>query len=704
VLKIKELTFQNIGRFVEEQRIIFSNLGNLIQVDGKNKNTGGSSGAAKTTVFNALDYLLGLNDIPNNILQSRLTKESIQVHGIFECDGINIDIFRSKKGLKIQYPDKVVEGSNKLAEEELDKILGMPRPIFRKMVHKRQKEDGFFLSFTPKQTYEFLTDCLNLSSYRIKINIVEQELKILEQGKWNIEKSLLAQQSALDTVRLSLSNLGNRPNQTIDKTEILNLKNKYSKLQSEYAEKEQQCKEKEKEIVQLYESELSLLVKPELLNSTYDKTSLINLESEKKRLESEINSLFIQRQNRLNEIQKNIAEKQIKINKLTYVVKEGEEAKVKAIDVVNQMKKIQNSICPTCEQTWIHEKAQQSLLKLTDQLKLFKEKVLNGNGASGQIPILESEITNLKSESVLALDEPRLTELDHALNDVKYKISEERNKFEEFNKTLNDSNRLLMEEYNKKQNDIYSRRQHAITVFNSFKSETLKQLSQDLYSTKSELDLFINNFKNNEESISRYDSIHDSLAKQEVEYNQKITSLQQNLINVNRLFEETEELKKCLKSFVSCLFDEALLTIGDLATKIIRCIPNMRNATIRFESTKETQDGKIKEEVTAIISSDGELEVPIKSLSGGEKSSVDLSIDLSVLDYLESKSSKGMNIFILDEPFTGLGPIEIEMVLEVLKNSNTNKQLLIVDHNEEVKQMMDSTILVVREGQFSTIQ
>src|ERR1019366_775840 len=101
---------------------------------------------------------------------------------------------------------------------------------------------------------------------------------------------------------------------------------------------------------------------------------------------------------------------------------------------------------------------------------------------------------------------------------------------------------------------------------------------------------------------------------------------------------------------------------------------------------------------------DGEVGIPIKSLSGGERSAVDLSVDLAVIDFIEAKSAKGMNIFILDEPFTGLGTVEIEMALEVLKNSNTNKKIIIVDHNPEVKQMVQDKIVVVRNGLTSSIE
>ena len=150
MLSFKRLKFNNIGRFVEEQEIDFTKLSNLNQIEGQNSNTGGSSGSGKSTVFNAIDYLLGLNNLSSTVLQSRLTKEPITVDGEFELNGKSLLISRSKKGLSISYDGNVIEGSSKLTEEKLDSLIGISRELFRKMLHKRQKEGGFFLDLTPK--------------------------------------------------------------------------------------------------------------------------------------------------------------------------------------------------------------------------------------------------------------------------------------------------------------------------------------------------------------------------------------------------------------------------------------------------------------------------------------------------------------------------------------------------------------------------
>ena len=70
--------------------------------------------------------------------------------------------------------------------------------------------------------------------------------------------------------------------------------------------------------------------------------------------------------------------------------------------------------------------------------------------------------------------------------------------------------------------------------------------------------------------------------------------------------------KKAIKSYLSCSFEDALDSIGDKATHI-RSIPNMSTA-IQFEGLKENKAGKVKEEVTCVISMDGEIGIPVKGL------------------------------------------------------------------------------------------
>jgi len=96
MIQLLALRFGQIRSFVDDQEIVFANREKLIQIDGKNLNTGGSSGSGKSTVLMVLDYLLGLNDVPATLLQSRLTKSGMWAEGDFVIDGQPVTISRSK--------------------------------------------------------------------------------------------------------------------------------------------------------------------------------------------------------------------------------------------------------------------------------------------------------------------------------------------------------------------------------------------------------------------------------------------------------------------------------------------------------------------------------------------------------------------------------------------------------------------------------
>jgi DNA repair exonuclease SbcCD ATPase subunit len=143
--------------------------------------------------------------------------------------------------------------------------------------------------------------------------------------------------------------------------------------------------------------------------------------------------------------------------------------------------------------------------------------------------------------------------------------------------------------------------------------------------------------------------------------------------------------------------------IGDQATQILSKIPNMANASIYFEGCKENKNGSIKDEVNAILNMDGENEIDIKTLSGGEETSIELAVDFAVIEMIEHKTGKGADFFIMDEPFTGLDSINSSQCLEMLQNLDTNKKIIMVDHSPELKAMVNEIITVIRDGEESVV-
>lgn len=151
------------------------------------------------------------------------------------------------------------------------------------------------------------------------------------------------------------------------------------------------------------------------------------------------------------------------------------------------------------------------------------------------------------------------------------------------------------------------------------------------------------------------------------------------------------------------IFQDSLNFVGSYATKLLNSVPAMANATLYFENCKETKTGKIKDEINCILNIDGENDINIKTLSGGERTAVDIAVDLSIVEMLESQLGIGADWMVLDEPFEGMDVMGIEAIVEVIKQAGVNKRIILVDHHSETKEIVDHTINIVRNGSESSV-
>ncbi len=680
MLELKELTFSGIGRFVESQTIDFASLSNFVQVDGENRNTGGSSGSGKSTIFNALDWLLALNDLPSTVLQSRLTDNNITVSGEFLWDGKEVSITRSKK-LRVVIDGKIVEGSGALAEEQIDQILGMPRKLFRKLLHKRQKEQGFFLEFTPQKMHEFLIDCLNLSEFRAHDESNDKKIKDLTAKKITKESFLSGQQIGLTTIESSIQSLGPAPKREVDQEMVARLKNNMDEAESNL-----------KTVLATHIAARNLLEKerPQTHVTPFDRTEL----ELQRKMESDfglkLGRLVSDEKERQATVKTNITTKESELFKNGLTIKAGQEAKDKASQIAEEIKQIRANKCPTCNQEWLSGKDREAFLvqEIVKNLPLIRD----ADQAIQNRQSIEDALLALKTDLKPRIPEGAL-DLDKSMQDARFAMASEQKKEEAWIESQNSANKEKSEKFIKKLREL-----------EELHSAEANQARGQLEISRRIFDATVAKFKNYEDAVTTWQVHYADLKLQEAEFTKIIDETKKEIEEITLDLVTAEDAKRAIKTYLSYSFDDALEAIGNRATEIIRCIPNMSCATVMFDGTKETKDGKVKEEVNAVISTDGEENIPIKSLSGGERSALDIAVDLAVIDFIETRSGKGCNIFILDEPFNGLGSVEIEMALEVIKNSNTNKKIIIVDHNETVKEMVQNRLVVVRDGLTSNIK
>ena len=683
MITIKKLRFSGIGRFAEESEIDFSSRSSLIQVDGQNNNTGASSGSGKSTIFNAIDLLFGLSNIPATVLKSRVSDGPVFIECQFSDENLNYTLSRKNTSLtlEIQETQEKLSGNNKLVEERLDDIFGLPRALVGLMIHKRQGEGGFFLSLSPKEAHEFVTECTGQSKWSKAAekcsNDVSSTLKDLE--RYDSEFNALNQSKG--SLSLGLESIS-KPVASFDSSQATLLEAAIV-LRSE----------KIKTLKRDYQAEVASIPEPKAVPFQYDMAAFTEINNKindlKEKRNAELSSITSNRIGKMSVL------RQAKDSLSDLKKKEGQIALLSQTLAVLKQEIIsfKGDDCPTCLQSWNSEDKKEKVSKKIKDFNTLDQKIKELSVEVQHIHSVESTISRIESEIEGFLEKERGLE-------SKYDFSHLTKQKQE----LDGHYATAMAECHALNSEIkenYFQKQKTITENWTLK---IKQLEDQQKQDQEAIDRIRFQEAYFKKALEEYETSTKALKKKLAEVESKlidITNKKQFLTLKNAAAAES---LRAIKGYMSDSFSDFLSMVSDRATEILSKIPNMANSTVTLDSQKETKGGVVKEEINAIITMDGETGVPIKSLSGGERTSVDLAIDLAVIDILEMRFGKGVNLLILDEPFNGLDSVSTESCLELLTQSGSKKQIVIVDHAEECKQLLSDKIIVVRDGAFSKIK
>lgn len=684
MLGLKRLTFNNIGRFVTEQTIDFTEFDKLVQVNGSNKNTGGSSGAAKSTIFHALDYLLGICDIPLTGLQSRLTKEKLYAEGEFDVEGVKLTIRRSKKdGLIVKYGDETVSGNVKLAEERLWEIIGIPKKLFKKMVHKKQKEGGFFLNLTAKESYDFLMSSLSLEATSEKTDRIDEDIKAHTSRITQLGHAIAAFTDSIDEFE-ELQEFEKEPQCSIKDEDFRALVKGIQRANNEIGKIEVERTK------MLDDIKIGMPVAP-IIQDTEDKTTP-KLKEALKQLDEQKGEALMAHLQKKGAVQLAADKIKDKLSKMVSV-RSLIERKIEEMQALLREKThIEDKSCPTCKQSWDSAEALQRVTDIGIIVKSIKNEIIENKTVADTEPSLKEDLERLNA-IISKMDQ------DNGTGEFDSKISQIKERLVKVEAERNSAKVEIEGKYYKELNEYKDKLSEIKASFDMMVEPHQEQIK----TLQKEQDRLNADYKYYEDSLASYKS-------KTAHYEKTLTEKRTNLADALKQRDDhakhltvAEETKRLIKTYTLQIFQDTLDYIGSYASDILSEIPNMTNTAIYFEGCKENKSGTIKDEVNAIVNMDGYDNININTLSGGERTVIDLAVDLAVIDMIESKAGKGANFFILDEPFDGLEDINIAQYLEVLKQVDTNKTIIIVDHNPIAKEMITDTILVERDGEQSMV-
>jgi exonuclease SbcC len=156
------------------------------------------------------------------------------------------------------------------------------------------------------------------------------------------------------------------------------------------------------------------------------------------------------------------------------------------------------------------------------------------------------------------------------------------------------------------------------------------------------------------------------------------------------------------QGYLGSIFDEILDEISEEVNDVISTIPNVNSVSIRFVSESETKSGKIKRSIAPMVTKDG-IEAPLRTLSGGQQSSLELAVDLAIGNVIRRRTGRTPGWLVLDEAFDGMDLPTKETCMELLSRYASERLILIVDHTTEVKEGFDKSIRVTLANGLSKI-
>lgn len=710
MLRLLKLRFSGIGRFQDEQEVPFSELGRLVQVDGLNEATGGSSGSGKSTIFQAYEYLLGLNDTPATVLQARNTKNKIKVEGEFDWDGKSMTVHRSAaRGLVVTVDGDEKSGSNALAEERLDKALGMPRKLFRMATHKRQGEGGFFLSLPPKECHKFVVDCLDLNHLLAQQTSAENKLKANREALSKAESDEGQARSALEAAEQALASLPLPPKPTMHQEIIDQMEATAAASLVALGGRELAYKKWESTLVystveavpyddsgRAADREKLTMVRDRLLKAREAFTV------QKKELVDRIQAIRQEVEKKRDELIEGAKALAAEARTHDQMAAKLDSAASKRSEKEAQLAALDNHRCDRCNQVWIGEQATAEAEAIRASLPKFDEAKQRADAARVHYKTLLAQSEDLYSQAkdTDVNKDPRYAEL---IAQMDMPIPENMLKLEEAARLLEASiekHRVLNQEHDRKE---YARIQADNRARMDLEAAERKKLQDETSQARGQYDVnrraveaARNQLRNEQSQREHSEAARKASSEIVAKKASLLTSATLNTMALRKGVAVGEEAVRLVRSYTGAAFDGALEEISENASRVLAQLPNTSTMTIKLSSTRETKDGKVKEEITALLSMDGEPDIDLRSLCGGEGSAAHLAIDMAVVDLIESRGGKGCDILALDEPFDGMDPQTKERCLDVIKASGTKKRVLVVDHTPEIKQMVDQSVFVTR--------
>lgn len=627
----------------------------------------GGTGSGKTSILMAMEFaLFGSESIKDfsMLLNRRAGMGKVVLE--FEHNGKNYKIIRGlvregksirtdNSSLKIYEDGRMIFSGGKVQEmnEKIKRILGFPKGInpanlFEILFYSRQDEIRKIIEMKKEERQTYIDNSLLLDRYK---------------KTWENLKEII------DEFRKEADRMA------IEIKMIEEYQREVEELSKKIGEKEKELETKNKELEELEKEYLSVKEEIERIKEEFSileekRESLIRKMEKEKTLEKEI-----------ERIKKEIAELEGKLEEVNYSEEEHKRLQNIKSEILgkisflkNERFKIEREIekmkklkiggeCPLCKQKITKE----HIDKVIGNLNSDKEKIIQ------ELIVMEEKLDEI-NKKILEMEKLRRKKEEN--EKIRYLLKKKKEELEEKVKELNEvrAQKELLRGIEDRYHQLRTKKEELAGKF--------LEISRRYGELKSEVERI-------KKEIAEWKSRFDQILKRIEEIKDKEKKLEKLKSIISRLEFMREEIRK-IREIVRLKFIEDFRREFSYWFKNIRREEYYRvDIDNEYEPRAYTPEG---------------IEVPISSLSGGERTSVALAYRLALSSIVSKLGGVSKpEILILDEPTTGLDEDDIRVLPEVLRSLGL-KQVIVVTHSRDLKEAGDVKFLVKREGGWTKVE
>ena len=702
MIRLKSLTLRAFRSFQEETTIEFPSNG-FILIDGLDLDTGGSSGAGKTSVVEAIAYALGYARLPATELQNRNTKTPMQVKLQVSNGLCIIEIARGEKNyIKYLSTGQMFTGSKPIAEE-LIRVLGLPIDLIEALTYRPQRSFGRFVSMTDAEKKDFLTNCLP------ELQDIE---RVAEAARVTRDAVVIQLQQVSDNIVALEAELGrhlqNDPSVQLKPVDCTDLEGRIvvaDLAASTSFTAQSEAQDALSDYTYSFNADIARLSTDILIatNPIVEGIAASKLSSKQERvrlqticieLNEAIRCADAQRKKEADVLRAEISTRRASYNTLAAVCAKNATTEEAMAKLSSQIETLRANICPTCERTWPDGAPKLASLEvekagLEQKLVLIREAGVRLVTATNDIDALEAQLAALPTTEI---DKLKATHLD--LTKEFYRVEAEIKAFDvETDRVRQEANAKCTLESAGLRNrlaELASKRDLLSAEHQARKNELASAKAQ-LESARASNANITAQIQRHRETVERVNCLLEGERS-------KVTSLKTTIALESSIHQALGR-----GGYLGRIFDEILVEIGHEVSSVLAMVPNVSSVSLKFVSSHDTKKGTTKRSIVPLITKNG-YEAPLGTLSGGQQASIELAVDLAVGNVISRRTGRTPGWIVIDEGFDGLDMPAKEACMEVLKRYAVDRLVVVIDHFSELKELFDRQIVIEMRNGASTLR